>query len=163
MRELEQKIRPNDAEETVRQYGPQVLRLAFVFVKNRFDAEDIAQDVFVTYLQRAPRFPSEEKKKAWLLTVTANRCRNFLRSWRRKTVPLPEDLSDLPPEEGTVLEAMLHLDAKYRSVLHLYYYEGYRLSEIGEILRCSTSTIGSRLARGREKLKQELEGYHEDL
>lgn len=160
---LEQQIRKNDAEETVRHYGSQVLRLAFVFVKNRFDAEDIAQDVFVTYLQSTPDFLTEEKKKAWLLTVTANRCRNFLRSWRRKTVPLTEDMSYLPPEEGMVLEAMLRLDAKYRTVLHLYYYEGYQLSEIGEILRCSTSTVGSRLARGREKLKQELEGYHENL
>lgn len=147
----------------MRQYGPQVLRLAFVFVKNRPDAEDIAQDVFLTYLQRAPDFPSEEKKKAWLLTVTANRCRNFLHSWRRKTVPLPEDLSYLPPEEETVMEAMLHLDARYRSVLHLYYYEGYQLSEIGAILGCSTGTAGSRLARGREKLKKELEKYDENV
>ena len=77
--------------------------------------------------------------------------------------PLPEDLSYLPKEEYDVMTAMLKLDAKYRLPLHLFYYEGYSIAEIGKILKCRPSTVGSWLARGREKIKNELgEDYFEE-
>lgn len=147
----------------IREYGHGVLSLAFTYVKNRPDAEDIAQEVFITYLRKAPRFETREKEKSWLMTVTANRCRSFLRDIRRREEPLPEDLSYLPKVEEDLMQAMLRLDEKYRLPLHLHYYEGYSLAEIGKLLRCPVATVGSRLARGREKLKSELgEDYFEE-
>ena len=72
-------------------------------------------------------------------------------------------ISYLPPEESTVLLAVLALEEKYRVPIHLHYYEGYSIAEISKLLRCPAATIGSRLARGREKLKQELgEDYFEE-
>lgn len=78
-------------------------------------------------------------------------------------MPLPEDLSYLPKREEDLMCAMLELDEKYRLPLHLHYYDGYSLSEIGKLLHCPPATVGSRLARGREKLKQKLgEDYFDE-
>ena len=150
-------------ERVIRQYGRGVQSLAFAYVKNRYDAEDIAQEVFLTYLQKAPDFLDAQKEKSWLMTVTVNRCKSFLRDIRRTETQLPEDLSYLPKEEMDLMQAMLSLDEKYRLPLHLHYYEGYSINQIARLLRCPPATIGSRLARGREKLKQRLgEDYFEE-
>lgn len=162
MSKLKYINRTNDLERVIGQHGRSVQSLAYSYVKNRFDAEDIAQDVFIAYLQKAPLFESGQKEKAWLMTVTVNRCKSFLRNIRRLEEPLPDDLSYLPKMELDLMVAMLRLDEKYRLPLHLHYYEGYSIAEIGKLLRCPMATVGSRLARGREKLKQELgEDYFE--
>ena len=150
-------------EQSLARYGHSVMSLAFTYLKNRFDAEDVAQDVFLTYYLKAPQFTSEQKERSWLMTVTVNRCKSVLRDLRRRDVELPEDLSYLPKYEGDLMQAMLDLDEKYRVALHLHYYEGYSLAEIGRMLHCSVSTVGSRLTRGREKLKERLgEDYFEE-
>ncbi len=160
---LDRKQKNARLEQAVARYGHSILRLAFTYLKNRFDAEDVAQDVFLTYHLKAPEFASEQKERAWLMTVTVNRCKSVLRDLRRRELALPEDLSYLPKYEGDLMQAMLDLDEKYRVTLHLYYYEGYSLAEIGRMLHCSVSTVGSRLVRGREKLKEQLgEDYFEE-
>ncbi len=143
-------------ERVIRCYSHSVQSLAFTYLKNRSDAEDVAQDVFLAYLSKAPHFANDQKEKAWLMTVTVNRCKTLLRSAWRKDLPLPEDLSYLPKEESDVLQAVLSLEKKYRLSIYLHYYEGYTLSEIGGILHCSPMTVGSWLSRGREKLKSIL-------
>ena len=145
------------------QYGRSVQSLAYSYLKNRYDAEDVAQEVFIAYLQKTPMFESSQKEKSWLMTVTVNRCKSFLRNIRRLEEPLPDDLSYLPKMEMDLMDAMFRLDEKYRLPLHLHYYEGYSIAEIGKLLHCPSATIGSRLARGRDKLKQELgEDYFEE-
>lgn len=151
----------NNLEQAVREYGHRVQSLAFVYLKNKFDAEDAAQDVFLTYLRKAPRFANSQKEKSWIMTVTANRCRDMLRAKYREELPLTEDLSYLPQEESEVLQAVLGLEEIYRVPIHLYYYEGYSLKEIGKVLRLPVGTVGSRLSRGREILKQQLGGDYE--
>lgn len=155
--------RKKELERVITQYSRSVQSLAFSYLKNRCDAEDVAQEVFITYLQKAPQFESGQKEKSWLMTVAVNRCKSLLRNVRRLEQPLPEDLSYLPKVEMDLMQAMLCLEEKYRVPLHLHYYEGYSISEIGKLLHCPAATIGSRLARGREKLKQELgEDYYEE-
>lgn len=146
----------NDLEEAIKRYGKRVQCLAFAYLRNVHDAEDIAQDVFVTYLTQAPCFSSEQKEKSWLLKVTVNRCKSILRSSYRKEIQLSENLSYLPEEESAVLQAVLSLDKKYRLPIHLYYYEGYTVEEIAKLLHTPSGTIGSRLSRGRKILKNEL-------
>lgn len=153
----------DDLERVINQYGRNVQALAYSYVKNRCDAEDIAQDVFIAYFQKAPNFESSQKEKSWIMTVTVNRCKSFLRNIRRLEEPLPDDLSYLPKTEMDLMEAMLRMDQKYRLPLHLYYYEGYSIEEIGKLLHCPMATVGSRLARGRKKLNQELgDDYFEE-
>ena len=138
-------------------YGPALQRLAYVYLKNIHDAEDAVQDVFLAYLRSTAVFSTEEQRRAWLMTVTANRCRSLLRSPRRQTEPLSEELACLPVEESDLLRAVLALEEKYRLPIHLYYYEGYSIAEIAALLHRSAATVGSQLSRGREKLRKMLE------
>lgn len=147
----------NDLSKAISAYGHSVQSLAYVYMKNRFDAEDIAQDVFVTYLRKTPKFLSAQKERAWLMKVTANRCKSALRSKHREELPLTEDISYLPKEESDVLLAVLELEDRYRIPIHLHYYEGYSLEEIARFLGVRRGTVGSWLSRGRAQLKKRLE------
>ena len=152
----------NNLEAVIKEYGRKVQSLAFVYLKNRCDAEDIAQEVFLTYYRSAPRFLNSHLERAWLMKVTVNKCKSLLRAKYRDELPLTEDISYLTSEESMVLEAVLSLDEKYRLPIHLHYYEGYSLEEIAKILHVRPGTVGSWLTRGREKLKQTLkEDYFE--
>lgn len=146
-----------DVEQALALYGSSVQRLAFAYLKNRSDAEDVAQEVFLSYLRSSAAFSTEQQRRAWFLTVTANRCRSLLRSAARRHEPLTEDICYLPPEESAVLSAVLALEEKYRVPIHLHYYEGFSITEIAALLRRPAATVGSQLARGREKLKQILQ------
>lgn len=153
----------NDVELAMKAYGHRVQSLAFVYLKNQYDAEDVSQEVFLTYYSRAPKFASAQKERSWLLTVTANRCKSLLRMKYREDQPLTEDLSYLPREESALMEAVLGLEKKYRLAVHLHYYEGYSLEEIGRLLHARPGTVGSWLSRAREQLKKELEAdYYEE-
>ena len=146
-------------ERVVKTYSPMLLRIAFLYLKNATEAEDIAQEVLLTYWQKEPDLPSEATIKSWLYKTTSNRCKDHLRShWFRKRVELPENLSYRPTEDSELLDAMLKLDAKYRIPLHLHYYENYSLKEIGSILGLPPATVGTRIHRGKEQLKTMLGG-----
>lgn len=152
-----------DVSHAIEAYTQSVVRTAFAYTKNRADAEDIAQEVFLALWTSSPAFDSEDHVKAWLLRVTINRCKNHLKSaWRRKRAELTDDLPDLSAEDNEVLWAVLSLDAKYRLPLHLFYYEGYAIREIAAILNEKPATIGSRLDRGRGQLKRILGGVQDD-
>ncbi len=144
----------NTLKNAVRLYSAGVLRLAFAYLKNRADAEDVSQEVFIAYLLRKPRFDAEPKKKAWLMRVTANKCKNHLRAARRKAAaPLPDTLADSPAGTNSIIDCVLALDEKYRIPIHLHYYEGYSIAEIARLLNAKPATVGTWLARGRFQLK----------
>ncbi len=149
-------------------YGNDILRLSFSFLKSKEDAEDIVQDTLIRFMQSGNVFQNEEQMKAWLLQVAANLCRDFLKSaQRKKTVSLPEgyDMAveeNLPEGESEVLQAVMALPEKYRSAIHLYYYEEFSTKEIAEILGKKEATIRSLLKRGREKLENMMKGGRED-
>ena len=148
----------NEIESTVKQYNSRIQKYAFAYVKNRSDAEDIAQNVFVAYFSKAPGFNSEEHKKAWLLKVAGNMCKTHMRSaWKRHSVSLTEELSYLPEEKSELINQVLSLDEKYRIPIHLYYYEGYSAKEIAQILSSKEATVITWLARGRDLLKTKIE------
>lgn len=153
-------------ERAVRAHSPALYRLAYTQLRSRADAEDAVQETFLTYLRRAPDFASPDHERAWLMRVTLNRCRDMLRSpWHRRRDELPEDLTAEPADEAAeLLEAVLTLPPKYRAPIHLYYYEGYAIREIADLLGCRPATVGTRLARARRLLRQALteeEDMHE--
>ena len=97
------------AEEVLERYAATVFAAAYAMVKNKEDAEDIAQEVFISYVKAKPAFESAEHEKAWLLRVTINRCKSFFRSaWQRETTGLEDDFPDTPftPDETAVVEAV---------------------------------------------------------
>jgi RNA polymerase sigma-70 factor (ECF subfamily) len=143
-------------------YSKSLFKIAFTYLKNRADAEDIVQEVYISLMGRGSGFDSEEHEKAWLIRVTINMSKNRLKSaWNRFHVPLEEEISYLPEEESDVLAIVLNLPAKYRTVIHLFYYENYSIIEIGNILRKSPGTIGTWLSRGRKLLKTKIDGGFE--
>lgn len=145
-------------------YSKMIVRLAFTYTKSLCDAEDIAQDVFVSLIEKNKKFESPEHEKAWLIRVTVNKSKNFVKSsWVKKTVPIEEaETKAVEHKSNDILAEVVALPEKYRTVIHLFYYEGYSIKEIAKILGKTTGTVGTWLARGRQMLKDRLEGGFED-
>lgn len=150
------------AERLAKDYSDAILRLSYTYLKNTDDAQDICQSVFVKLLTQPITFDSPEHERAYVLRMASNACKDLLKSpWRKRKCSLDACMEIPAPEakDGSVLEAVNRLPAGYRTVIYLFYYEGYQASEIGQILGIPTATVHTRLARGREKLKPYLEEY----
>ncbi len=147
---------PADPEALFRAYGNDVFRLAFSYLGNRPEAEDVCQDVFLKLAEGRTRLlPGREK--AWLLTCAANACKNRLRSfWRRNVGPLDDTVPFRSREDSDLYRAVAALPPHYRAVIHLYYFEGYDQQEIADILRISRTAVQTRMSRARERLRKEL-------
>lgn len=155
---MKQEISACQFEEAYDTFSTAVYRLAMVYLGHPADAEDVTQEVFLRLLYRAPTFAGGDHQRRWLLQVTANLCRDQLRGfWHRRVIKLEDTLPAADPEEQDALAAVLALPEKYRLPIHLHYYEGYSVSEIGAILKLGQSAVKMRLKRGRELLKMELE------
>lgn len=140
------------------EYGDHVLRLAYSYLYNMSDAEDIVQDTFIKYLKNETVFENENHEKFWLLKVCANLSKNKISYNKiRDFDELEENLIEDGREDlSFVWEAVKMLPDKYRQTIHLYYYENYSTREISKILVQNESTIRSYLYRGRQILKDIL-------
>lgn len=151
-----------EVNRVVEQYADTVRRLCMVRLKNRADAEDVFQTVFLKFALRNEPFESPAHEKAWLIKVTLNACRDLLRSFfRTRTVSLDELVDEpaaLSPETHEALEAVLSLPQKYRDAVYLHYYEGYTAPEIASIVGKNVNTIYTRLGRARSLLREKLGG-----
>lgn len=150
------------AEYLAQTYADSILRLSYTYLKNTQDAQDICQTVFLKLLTEPKQFRSPAHERAYIFRMTANACKDILKSpWRKRSCPLESCTEMAAPEEphGEVLFAVNRLPQKYRTVIYLFYYEGYSAAEIGQILGIPTATVHTRLARGRAKLKPYLEEY----
>lgn len=146
------------AERMLQDYGNAVLRLAYSYLHNMADAEEVLQDALVQFLKAAPKLDTKEHEKAWLLHVAANLAKNRIKyNAVRQANALMEELAAEQREDlSFVWEAVRALPDKYREIVHLFYHEGYQTAQIAKILDMKESTVRSNLARGREKLKTVL-------
>ena len=136
-------------------YRDDVYRLAVNYTRSTQEAEDICQTVFLKLLEQSNITPGKEK--AWLMQVTANECRDLLRSgWWRRTVPLEVTVGMERKETDEMMHLLATLPPKYRVVLYLHYYEQYTTPEIAKLLKIPTGTVSTRLRRGRDRLKAML-------
>ncbi len=139
------------------QHMDMIFRLAFSWLKSREDADDVTQNALLALYKTDKDFVSAEHMKAWLIRVTVNECKKILRSpWRRRGEPLEDyenALAFQAPEDRALYDAIMALDAKYRTVIVLYYYEGYSIRETAQLLGVPPATVGTRLARARQQLK----------
>jgi RNA polymerase sigma-70 factor (ECF subfamily) len=138
-----------------------VYRLCRLSLRSDADAEDAVQSVFLKLLQHPKQFQDPEHEKAWLITAARNHCRDLLRSpWRSRRTnwdDLPELSSpDSAVSDGDTLRALLALPEKYKTLLYLYYYEGYRVRDLSRLLGRKESTLQTQLAKGRALLKLDL-------
>ena len=150
-----------DFQQLIEKYSPPLFWLAYGYCLNPADVEDVLQEVFLSYLQHPPDCEGEAQLRAWLMTATANRCKNLLNSgWRRKTLPL-EDSYVSPEHVEEVFEvhsALENLPPNLRGVVHLYYFEQMPVKEIAGLLHLSETAVHSRLFQARKKLKKLLGG-----
>ena len=145
--------------EAIEKYADMVRRVAFMYMKNADDVEDIFQDVFLRLFRYEKSFDSDTHEKAWLLRVTINKCKDLHRSFFRSRVCSLDDLEITfeDEHESEVLQEILSLPRKYKDVVYLFYYEGYSVPEISRLLNVKENTVYSHLHRARQMLKEKLE------
>lgn len=149
------------------QYQGAVYRLALHLLGSPADAEDAVQEVFLRLYTSHKDFDGETHLRRWLLRVTANHCRDLLKSpWRKRRVALdliPEPAVFDRPEDGELYRAVMALPQGHRAVLYLFYYEDLTTKEIAQVLGLRQSAVTTRLSRARTLLKETLkEGWNND-
>lgn len=152
------------AEAAIDRYADMVYRLALSQMKNRTDADDLFQEVFVRLVSNVEKLESWEHVKAWLIRVTINCAKKHFDLYWNKNVDYIEDEERIggeevyePPEEPPVRGAVAKLPPKYRLAVHLFYYEELSVAEIAERTGQKEGTVKSQLHRAREMLREMLE------
>ncbi|MFC0187126.1 sigma-70 family RNA polymerase sigma factor [Fictibacillus aquaticus] len=152
----------------MRQYGEEIKRLVYTFVKNWEQAEDITQDVFVTLYTKLDTFRGDSAVRSWIYTIAINRSKDYLRSWHHRKISFTDKWMPLTSASSTTIEedviqnsdnkmladSVLELPLKYREVVILYYYKQFSLKEISSIIGVNEGTLKTRLIRGRNKLQE---------
>ena len=166
------ECKPIDINEKItialKKYSDIVRRICFLYVHNSEDVEDIFQEVFLKFLQNETLFESEEHEKAWIIRVTINKCKDMLKSFWRKRVDATENIEVLnsvifeEKAESELMQIVLSLPNKYKSVIYLFYYEEYTVPEISKLLKKKENTIYSHLHRARGLIKEKLGGENHD-
>lgn len=160
------KITAQDFEYYVNTFSGVIFRTAMCYVKNKADADDIMQEVFLKLYTSDTYFVNDAHAKAWLIKVTANMCRNMLKNpWKKLIQPIEaaEDMAAESEKESGLIDIIMKMKSKNRIVLYMHYFEGYSTREIAEILGIKENAVTSQLYRGRKQLKDLLleEGYDE--
>lgn len=143
-------------------YADMLFKIAYLHTGSKEESEDILQEVFIKFLYKSPAFADSEHQKAWLIKITNNACKDYLKSLRRKVLPLNDEIlgnDAFNDKKLDVRNKIMKLDVKYKTVIFLYYYEDYTVEMIANALSLSKSAVKMRLKRGRELLKIELEEY----
>ena len=144
--------------KTIKKNSDMVYRLAFSQMKNKADADDVYQEVFIRYIKKKPMFNDAEHEKAWFIRVTLNCSKTSLKSfWKTKACPLDENIEDMSVDSEDLSFALKKLSKRYNAVLHLFYYEDMTVERIAEVLDLNEANVRMLLTRARRKLKEILE------
>lgn len=155
-------------ESVVAEYSDLVYRIAISQIKNKQDAEDIFQEVFISLIKNIDDIKNETHLKHWLIRATINRVKNHnLCFWKKKvdimdvtTLGETSSLQDKNTQIDEVRKEIGALPHKLRSVVYLYYYEEYSVDEIATILEIPSGTVKSRLHTARRTLRIQLKEVH---
>lgn len=131
-----------------------IYRVCFIYMKNKSDTEDMVQTTFIKLIKSNKKFESSEHEKAWLIRTATNTCKNNVKHWFRKNINIDyiDEISE-NIKDDTTISLILSLPDKYKSVIYMYYYEGFSTKEIANILNMKETTVRSNLSRGRALLK----------
>ena len=146
-------------EAAMERYADMVFRLAYSWLKNRADAEDVMQETLLK-LYAQPPFDTPEHERYWVVRVAVNECGHLLRSpWRRRTGPLEEAEEAAAfdtPAQSELFREVMALPPKYRAAVYLHYYEGYSVREVAAAMGAKSSTVQTWLMRARGQLRTNL-------
>jgi RNA polymerase sigma factor (sigma-70 family) len=167
---IQSSDREGAVEWIMEEYGESLKRFIYTYTKNRAQTDDIFQEVMLTVYRKLDTYQGRASLKNWLYQVTANKCKDYLRSpihrliiWKdqikdKSTTNTPEQSILLDEQKQMVIESIMNLPIKYREVLILQYYKEFSIQEISDLLQVNPSTIKTRIMRAKEKLKLELKG-----
>lgn len=148
--------------EIYEQYYKDVYRLIYSYLLNKQDTEDILQKTFTKLYKNCSKFKKNDVNvKKWLFRVAINEVNDYFKLFWNKKKSYYEKLDNVRNNKNDNEEITLlveTLDKDYRIPIYLYYYEGYSISEIAQIMKKTETCIKTRLKRGKEKLKKEMEG-----
>lgn len=138
-------------------YKDDIFRLAISITKNIVDSEDILQNVFIKYYKKMAKVDKQYTKQ-WLIKVAINECKSyFISPWKRNTTELKDDNYGINRVEMSFIDELSKLPKKDSLIIHLFYYEGYKINEISAILKMSESNVKVRLHRSKKLLKNLIE------
>lgn len=153
-------------DQVIEAYGTLVLRIARSRMATADDAEEVFQEVFITYARKQPVFTDETRARAWFARTTLYHCRKLWRTiGRHMTEPLDSAAkSEAAPasaaDDSTLIDlhnALIQLPDKYQKPLVLFYYGGLSTDEIAGVLKIKPNAVRARMTRGRQMLKEMLE------
>ncbi|GGA60290.1 sigma-70 family RNA polymerase sigma factor [Ornithinibacillus halotolerans] len=157
-------------EDIMKEYGNELVRLAFSYVKDVEIAKDLVQNSFIKCYNHLESFRHDAQMKTWLYRITINECKDYLKSWNYKKVLVKDFINEttksiFPSTEKVVMENMKNelikdtifsLPKIYREVVYLYYYESLKVEEIASVLDISINTVKTRLRRAKQRLEPML-------
>lgn len=155
-----------DITKALESYSNMVRRICYLYLKNNSDADDVFQEVFLALFRAPVQFESSEHEKAWIIRVTINKCKDYLKNfWYRNTDPLEHAKEQVfeTEKENELMHVISSLPKKYKDVIYLFYYEDYTVPEISAMLKEKESTIYSQLHRARKLLKEKLGGTENEF
>lgn len=169
--------RPSESNQTeelieslINDYAEDVKKIAFLYVNDVMESEDILQEVFIACYQNLHKFRKKSSYKTWLIRITINKCKDHNKRWSVRNLFYKASIdpqgnfhsaeeSLLTKENADeTMSRLSQLSSKYKEVLILYYYQELTMEEIGKVLSISRNTVKSRLLRAKKKLKEKLEG-----
>lgn len=154
-------------------YGNDVLKIAYLYLKDKHLAEDAFQEVFIKVYKNFDKFKKNSSEKTWIMSITMNTCRDILRiSWFKKVLMFKDIDNDslLDNYENIdnkvinkiqykeLLKEVMNLPRKYKEPIILYYYEELSTVDISKMLKIPEGTVRSRLFRARTMLKSNIDG-----
>ncbi|WP_034867812.1 sigma-70 family RNA polymerase sigma factor [Clostridium lundense] len=162
----------NEIERLIESYGNDVLKISYLYLKDKNKAEDVFQEVFLKVYENFHKLKNKESEKSWIMSITVNACKDMLKSSWFKRIIFFEEKEELSIESNEELEKnvidkmdssellgkVMDLPTKYKEPILLYYYEEFSTVEIGKILKIPEGTVRSRLHRGRQLLKNIMDG-----
>jgi RNA polymerase sigma factor (sigma-70 family) len=168
---MDTKERERILDQAMINYGDELVRLAFTYIKDEHMAKDIAQNAFVKCYNKLEDFRQESSLRTWLYRITINECKDYLKSWNFNKIHLVHFIQESMKKEHRSLEHQIvqenvneeikeivhSLPAKYKEVIYLYYYLSLTIEEIAEVTGLNPNTVKTRLKRGKKVLKPMME------
>lgn len=158
-------------EKLLDEYGTEIKRLAYLYVKDHALAEDIVQEVFISCYRNLEGFRHESSYKTWLVKITINKCKDALKRWSFRNLIYKEKIDESQFEIDTpedkmiskladiyISKQVLQLPLKFREVIILYYYQELSIEDISQVMNIKVNTVKTRLHRARTKLRESMEG-----
>lgn len=148
-------------DEIVEKYSDMITRIGILNLKNSQDAKDCFQNTFIKLYLSNKTFSSEEHLKAWLIRVCVNECKNYRYLWHKNTIQIDDVVVSKHQDDLFIIFEIMKLPKKQRNILYLYYYEGYKVSEIAQMLKMKENTVKSYLKRARDTLRERIGKFYE--